>query len=257
MMGQQILVLEFGAREDLPLRIGVLNASTEAMGVVAPLAGGVLATLLDFPAVFFCAIAFKLAAAALVVLALGSLHLAGAVRLLSEWRRLDRAEAPAHDVVPIRPDRGIAWLSSGARDEFGLEGPLLGLESDALVAGRQNDRGARGAHGLHQLLVLVRLRRPIEDEIEGDRVRVESKAGAMTLRVAITAIRPGNVAAYYPEANVLVPREVDPRSRTPAFKSVLVELVPESPSRTHGLHSVSSLRPTFVRTLAMGVERDR
>jgi hypothetical protein len=29
---------------------------------------------------------------------------------------------------------------------------------------------------------------------------------------------------YYPEANVLVPREVDPASRTPAFKNVTVTL---------------------------------
>ena len=35
-------------------------------------------------------------------------------------------------------------------------------------------------------------------------------------------IKPGNVLMYYPEANVLVPREADPRSRTPAFKSVTV-----------------------------------
>ncbi len=70
MMGQQNLVLEFGARQDLPLRIGVTNSATEAMGVVAPLAGGALATLLDFRAVFFCAIAFKVAAAALVALRL-------------------------------------------------------------------------------------------------------------------------------------------------------------------------------------------
>ena len=38
-------------------------------------------------------------------------------------------------------------------------------------------------------------------------------------------IRPGNVAMYYPEANVLVPRTCDPASRTPAFKSVPVEIV--------------------------------
>jgi anaerobic selenocysteine-containing dehydrogenase len=30
------------------------------------------------------------------------------------------------------------------------------------------------------------------------------------------------------EANALVPRSVDPRSKTPAFKSVLVQIVPES-----------------------------
>lgn len=49
-------------------------------------------------------------------------------------------------------------------------------------------------------------------------------------------IRPGNVAMYYPEANVLVPRDVDPRSRTPAFKSVVVELLAES-TVTVGLKS--------------------
>ena len=41
-------------------------------------------------------------------------------------------------------------------------------------------------------------------------------------------IRAGNAVMYYPEANVLVPRDVDPQSKTPAFKSVLVEVVPES-----------------------------
>jgi hypothetical protein len=41
-------------------------------------------------------------------------------------------------------------------------------------------------------------------------------------------VRPGNAVAYYPEANVLVPRDVDPRSKTPAFKSVMVEIVAEA-----------------------------
>lgn len=59
---------------------------------------------------------------------------------------------------------------------------------------------------------------------EGDRVIVESASGAMVLRVAIVDIRAGNLAAYYPEANVLVPRRIDPRSKTPAFKSVTVRV---------------------------------
>jgi MFS family permease len=67
MMGQQNLVLEFGAREDLPLRIGVTNSATEATGVLAPLAGGALATAFGFPTVFVIAVAFKLAAALLVL----------------------------------------------------------------------------------------------------------------------------------------------------------------------------------------------
>jgi anaerobic selenocysteine-containing dehydrogenase len=40
-------------------------------------------------------------------------------------------------------------------------------------------------------------------------------------------IRPGNAAMYCPEANVLVPAEVDPLSKTPAFKSVLVRICPD------------------------------
>ncbi|WDR03852.1 hypothetical protein PSQ19_07400 [Devosia algicola] len=35
----------------------------------------------------------------------------------------------------------------------------------------------------------------------------------------------GSAMAYYPEANVLAGRDVDPRSRTPAFKSIAVTLV--------------------------------
>ena len=69
-MGQQNLVLEFGRREDLPLRIGAANSTTEAMGVIAPIAGGVIATAWSFQAVFAVAIAFKLAAAAVVLLRL-------------------------------------------------------------------------------------------------------------------------------------------------------------------------------------------
>jgi hypothetical protein len=41
-------------------------------------------------------------------------------------------------------------------------------------------------------------------------------------------IRAGNAAMYYPEANVVVPRRVDPRSRTPAYKSVWVEVIPQA-----------------------------
>jgi len=37
-------------------------------------------------------------------------------------------------------------------------------------------------------------------------------------------IRPGNLAMYYPEANVLVSRKLDPMSKTPAFKGVVVTI---------------------------------
>jgi molybdopterin-dependent oxidoreductase alpha subunit len=41
-------------------------------------------------------------------------------------------------------------------------------------------------------------------------------------------IRAGNAAMYFPEANVLVSREVDPSSKTPAFKGVIITLEAES-----------------------------
>ena len=60
------------------------------------------------------------------------------------------------------------------------------------------------------------------------RVTVRSSAGEMRGRlVRPFEVRAGNAVMYYPEANALVPRDVDPRSKTPAFKSVLVEVVPE------------------------------
>lgn len=67
MMSAQNLVLEFGSRENLPLRIAVANASSELVGVVGPLLAGGLATLVSYPAVFGTAIAFQLAAMGIVL----------------------------------------------------------------------------------------------------------------------------------------------------------------------------------------------
>ncbi len=66
---------------------------------------------------------------------------------------------------------------------------------------------------------------------DGAPVSVSSQVGrlANVLARAYDKIRPGNVLMYYPEANVLVPRTVDPQSRTPAFKNVLVRVTAERP----------------------------
>ena len=61
---------------------------------------------------------------------------------------------------------------------------------------------------------------------EGDPVVVETDAGRLRVTAAIAELRPGNLAMYYPEANVLVPRRLDARSKTPAFKSVVARLRP-------------------------------
>jgi molybdopterin-dependent oxidoreductase alpha subunit len=59
---------------------------------------------------------------------------------------------------------------------------------------------------------------------EGETVTVCSDTGSMDVVVSVVNIRAGNVAMYYPEANVLVDRRLDPESLTPAFKSVVVTL---------------------------------
>lgn len=61
---------------------------------------------------------------------------------------------------------------------------------------------------------------------ENDVVRVESEVGAMDgLLVREAPIAAGCAAMYYPEANVLVPRLVDPASHTPTFKAVPIRVV--------------------------------
>jgi anaerobic selenocysteine-containing dehydrogenase len=61
---------------------------------------------------------------------------------------------------------------------------------------------------------------------EGGRCRVQSASGEMR-GVTISAypeIRQGCVAMYYPESNILVPKGVDPLSRTPSYKRVAVTI---------------------------------
>ena len=60
-------------------------------------------------------------------------------------------------------------------------------------------------------------------------VRVRSAVGEMRLqRVRPFDIRPGNAMMYTPEANVLIPRDVDPQSKTPGFKNILITVEPEA-----------------------------
>ncbi len=62
-------------------------------------------------------------------------------------------------------------------------------------------------------------------------VRVFNSTGEMRgILVRPYDIATGCAAMYAPEANVLVPKDADRRSRTPAYKSVVVSLAPDDPS---------------------------
>ena len=67
-MAAQNLVLEFGSRQNLPMRIAVANSASELVGAIGPLLGGLLVVAASYEAVFWTGIAFQ-AAALLWVLA--------------------------------------------------------------------------------------------------------------------------------------------------------------------------------------------
>ncbi len=87
----------------------------------------------------------------------------------------------------------------------------------------------RGAEHRHVLFMGEADMKKLDLE-EGDVVNVESAVGSMTgLEVKGFALPEGNISTYYPEANVLVGRDTDPRSKTPAFKSVPVKIEKAAP----------------------------
>lgn len=60
-------------------------------------------------------------------------------------------------------------------------------------------------------------------------VRVCSECGELRLIIVREFdVRAGNALMYYPEANVLVPRTVDPQSKTPGFKGIRITVQAES-----------------------------
>ncbi|RYD88670.1 MAG: hypothetical protein EOP61_33110, partial [Sphingomonadales bacterium] len=61
---------------------------------------------------------------------------------------------------------------------------------------------------------------------EGARITLASDHGRMEGTATPFDLPPGSALAYYPEANVLCGTAVDPRSHTPAFKSVPVWIEP-------------------------------
>ena len=63
----------------------------------------------------------------------------------------------------------------------------------------------------------------------GDVASLVSDAGQMdNVAVVPFDIPPGNCMPYYPEANILTDTTVDPRSRTPSFKSTPVTILPNA-----------------------------
>ncbi len=66
LIAAQNMVLEFGSREDLPMRIAMVNSAQSLVQVIGAIAGGHMAQSLGFEEVFVAAVLAKLAAALLL-----------------------------------------------------------------------------------------------------------------------------------------------------------------------------------------------
>ena len=66
-MSSQNLVLEFGSRENLPMRIAVANSASDLVGAIGAVVGGFASVALGYVTLFWIAIACQLAALAMVV----------------------------------------------------------------------------------------------------------------------------------------------------------------------------------------------
>lgn len=123
-----------------------------------------------------------------------------------------RGEFKTHQVNPVvNPD--YPYLLASIRSE-GQFNSIIYEESDSY----------RGT--VHRWCVLVSFADCESLNLEkGSRVTLSSPYGKMTdVEVVPFHLPAGSLMAYYPEANVLIGTEHDPRSKTPAFKSVPVKL---------------------------------
>ena len=67
-ISSQNMVLEFGDRQDLPMRIAISNMGNSFMMGLGPLMGGFVALWFSYAAVFWCAMAFMCIALLMVAL---------------------------------------------------------------------------------------------------------------------------------------------------------------------------------------------
>ena len=66
-MSSQTMVLEFGARQDMPMRLGLSQTAQGFMNTIGPLFGGLIAWLAGYRPVFFLSMAFEAIALVLLI----------------------------------------------------------------------------------------------------------------------------------------------------------------------------------------------
>lgn len=157
-----------------------------------------------------------------------------------------RIRVPGGFRMPLPPTERL-WLTPSGKAEFFV---FPGLHEDKVVDGadvlrlitiRSHDQynttiyamddRYRGVFGRRDVLFINQADLDARGLAHGDLVDIETVTQGRKLRYErITAIEykisPGSVAAYYPEANQLVPLDyIDVDSGTPSYKSVPVRIV--------------------------------
>ncbi|MFM0287081.1 FdhF/YdeP family oxidoreductase [Paraburkholderia megapolitana] len=158
-----------------------------------------------------------------------------------------RIRTPGGFRMPLPPTQRV-WPTPSGKAVFSVYG---GVKEDADVFGADNvlrlitirshdqynttiyalDDRYRGVFGRRDVLFMNQDDLAARGLEHGDLVDIEAISAGRQLRLKkITAIAyniaPGSVAAYYPEANVLVPLDfIDKESGTPAYKSVPVHVL--------------------------------
>lgn len=69
MMASQTMILEFGARDDLPMRIAISATAESITATAGPLIGGVVAEIYGYDVVFLASLGFLAAAFVILLLA--------------------------------------------------------------------------------------------------------------------------------------------------------------------------------------------
>ncbi|MEM8563880.1 MAG: FdhF/YdeP family oxidoreductase [Pseudomonadota bacterium] len=142
-------------------------------------------------------------------------HIKGRVLHTPEFKTPDRKAAfTSHDWRALLPaEDGYPYLLCSVRSE-GQFNSIIYEESDSYRGAEQRWVVYLGEQDLATLGLA-----------KGDKVTLRSAHGEMReLIVHPFDLPAGNLMTYYPEANILIGREVDPRSKTPGFKSVSVAI---------------------------------
>jgi anaerobic selenocysteine-containing dehydrogenase len=121
----------------------------------------------------------------------------------------------AHFVVtplPVASDAPIVLASVRSEGQFNT---IIYEERDTYRAGARRDAVFLNRDDMAAFGVAA-----------GQRITVRSAQGRMLATATPFDLPRGSALAYFPEANVLTATAVDPRSKTPAFKSVPVWIDP-------------------------------